>query len=89
MILMKGFEVEVYVQDSNEPHVASGIYSLSDNKWLKEPSQYRLDINYSMVKEKAAKLMEEIDNVYDIYAILIPSTVWCNKEDDFVKISRI
>lgn len=67
-ILIKGYEVEIYVQDSNEPHIASGIYSLRDNRWLKKPSQYRLDINYSIVKEKAAKLMEEIDNVYDIYA---------------------
>ena len=67
-ILIKGFEVELYVQDSNEPHVANGIYSLMENRWLKKPSKYRLNIDYDFVKEKAAKLMEEIDDAYDVYA---------------------
>ena len=67
-ILLKGYEVELYIQDSNEPHVSSGIYSLMENRWLKRPVNYRLDINYKLVREKAAKLMEEIDDVYDLYA---------------------
>lgn len=67
-ILIKGFEVELYIQDSNEPHVASGIYSLMENRWIKRPSKYRLDIDYDIVKEKAAKLMEDIDDAYDLYA---------------------
>ena len=67
-IMIKGFEVELYIQDSNEPHVANGIYSLMENRWLKRPTNYRLNIDYDLVKEKAAKLMEEIDEAYDIYA---------------------
>ena len=67
-ILLKGYEVELYIQDSNEPHVSSGIYSLMENRWLKRPVNYRLDINYELVKEKAARLMEEIDSAYDSYA---------------------
>ena len=67
-ILLKGYEVEIYIQDSNEPHVANGIYSLMENRWLKQPSQYRFEIDHAAVKQKAAKLMEEIDDVYDIYA---------------------
>ena len=67
-ILIKGFEVELYIQDSNEPHVANGIYSLMEDRWLKRPTNYRLNIDYELVKEKAAKLMEEIDDAYDIYA---------------------
>tara|TARA_R100000008_G_C3585093_1_gene171624 strand:- start:2522 stop:3322 length:801 start_codon:yes stop_codon:yes gene_type:complete len=67
-ILIKGYEVEIYIQDSNEKHVSSGVYSLMENRWLKRPVEYRLDINYSLVKEKAAKLMEDIDDAYDLYA---------------------
>ena len=67
-ILIKGFEVELYIQDSNEPHVASGIYSLMENRWLKRPSKYKLDIDYDLVKEKSARLMEDIDDTYDLYA---------------------
>ena len=67
-ILLKGFEVELYIQDSNEPHVANGIYSLMENRWLKRPTRYRLNIDYDLVKQKAAQLMEDIDEVYDLYA---------------------
>ena len=67
-ILIKGYEVELYIQDANEPHIASGVFSLLENRWLKRSVAYRLDINYELVKEKAAKLMEEIDDAYDLYA---------------------
>ena len=67
-ILIKGFEVEIYIQDSSEPHISSGVYSLMENRWLKKPSKYRLNIDYDLVKEKSAKLMEDIDNAYDYYA---------------------
>ena len=60
--------MELYIQDSNEPHVASGIYSLMTNSWIKEPSKYRLEIDHTAVQKKAARIMEEIDDVYDIYA---------------------
>ena len=67
-ILLKGYEVEIYIQDSNEPHVANGIYSLMQDRWLKQPSRYRFEIDHAAVKQKAAKIMEEIDDVYDLYA---------------------
>lgn len=67
-IMLKGFEVEIYVQDKNEPHHSAGIYSLFENRWLKRPTLYRLEVDYDLVKEKAAKLMEEIDDVYEFYA---------------------
>ena len=67
-ILFKGFEVEIYVQDINEPHHANGVYSLMENRWLKRPSKVRMDIDYQIVKEKSARIMEEIDDAYDMYA---------------------
>ncbi len=67
-ILLKGFEVEIYVQDSNEPHYTAGEYSLLENRWIKRPSRTRLNIDYKIVKEKAAKIMNEIDDAYDMFA---------------------
>jgi len=67
-ILIKGFEVEIYIQDSNERHYANGIYSIMNNSWIKEPSRYRNEIDYDTVQKKAAHLMEQIDDVYDYYA---------------------
>ena len=67
-ILIKGFEVEIYVQDSNEPHYANGIYSILNDRWVKEPSRFRAEVDYETIKRKAAGLMESIDEVYDLYA---------------------
>jgi len=67
-ILLKGFEVEIYIQDANEPHHSAGIYSLMTNRWLKRPTSTRVNIDYQTVKEKAAKIMDEIDDAYDMFA---------------------
>ena len=67
-IMFGGYEVEIYIQDSTETHHANGIYSLSENRWLERPSKFRTEIDYETVKKKAARLMDEIDNVYDYYA---------------------
>tara|TARA_R110000824_G_scaffold3750_1_gene17836 strand:- start:2309 stop:3079 length:771 start_codon:yes stop_codon:yes gene_type:complete len=67
-ILIKGYEVEVYIQDANEPHYANGIYSILNERWLKEPSRWRAEIDYETIKRKAAEKMDAIDAVYDAYA---------------------
>lgn len=37
-ISIKKHDVELYIQDVNEPHIASGVYSLLYNKWVIKPS---------------------------------------------------
>ena len=60
-IRIMGHEVEIYVQDSNEKHYSSGIYSLSDDKWLQKPSKDSPQIDTSAVLKKAEGLSDEID----------------------------
>jgi len=67
-ITIKGHPVELYVQDSNEPHHSTGVYSIKDDRWLRTPSKYTRPIDYENVKKKAAKLMNEIDDIYEYYA---------------------
>ena len=67
-IKMKGYEVEMYVQDANEPHHSLGVYSLSNNRFLKIPQKFTKKIDSEAVKEKANDLMEKIDDIYDSYA---------------------
>ena len=58
-----GFPVEVYVQDTNEEHTASGIYSLERNEWIKEPEPNKIKaikLDKFMIKEKALKFMKQI-----------------------------
>ena len=40
-IKVKNFDVELYVEDINDLTVASGQYSVKDDKWIKEPKNIR------------------------------------------------
>jgi len=44
-ITVKGYEVELYVQDINEPHISTGVYSVLFNEWLVEPTKEEVNIN--------------------------------------------
>ena len=56
-----GHEVEIYVQDSNEKHYSSGVYSLSNNDWIEKPSKEEPKIDTAAVIKKAEGLSDEID----------------------------
>lgn len=63
-----GFSVEVYVQDANEIHTASGIYSLERNKWLRTPEKdsiKAIKLNKFFIKEKAGKFIRQINALDD------------------------
>jgi 8-oxo-dGTP pyrophosphatase MutT (NUDIX family) len=60
-IRIVGHEVEIYVQDSNEKHYSSGVYSISDDEWLQKPSKDSPEIDTSAVLKKAEGLSDEID----------------------------
>ena len=38
-ITIKGYDVEVYAEDASSPHVATGLYSVLKDKWIKEPKK--------------------------------------------------
>ena len=63
-----GFPIEVYVQDKNEKHAASGIYSLEKNKWLKKPDRKNFsdnDYEDDVVKETVSEYMNQIDDIIE------------------------
>lgn len=51
-IKIKGIDVEVYVQRAEEKHHSAGIYSVLDNKWLKEPNQETAEIDENEIQNK-------------------------------------
>lgn len=65
-----GFPVEVYVQDVNEKHTSSGVYSLDKNEWVKEPERKKMatsKVNKNLIKNKVANYINKIDNLEDEY----------------------
>ena len=59
-IKVKGIDVEVYVQDKEQPHHSAGIYSVLDDTWLSEPKQERVDINDDDVENKVNSYVYKI-----------------------------
>ena len=51
-VKIKGYDVEVYVQDADEPHVSSGMYSILNDAWIKEPKPVKPEINDMSVEKK-------------------------------------
>jgi len=62
-IIMKGYEVEIYFQDSNEPHISTGVYSIQDNAWLTKPTPMPVSIDYANVRKKAEDVSDRIDHI--------------------------
>jgi hypothetical protein len=62
-IKIKGYEVELYVQDESEPHTSTGIFSLLKNKWIVKPSKDNFKFDEKMIEEKSIPLMENIDSL--------------------------
>ena len=62
-IKIKNHDVELYVQDVNEPHASTGIYSLLNNKWITKPLQKMLGLDVSNLQHKASKMINDIDNL--------------------------
>jgi len=57
----KGFDVEIYVQDSKEPHFASGVYSVLYNDWIVEPKEEEVSIDSKKILNKSKNWMSQID----------------------------
>lgn len=63
-ITVRGIPVELYVQDTNQPHVTLGEYSVLNNKWLKIPTKDRANFNHTTTKLKFEKLYHLLSMAY-------------------------
>ena len=48
-----GYEVEVYAQNSNEPHFSTGVYSVLNNEWLVSPNKVEDTFDDQKVLQKS------------------------------------
>ena len=60
-----GYEVELYVQDSNEAHFSSGVYSVLFDEWSNKPKKENVKIDKNLIREKSKQWMEIIDTALD------------------------
>ena len=62
-ITVKGIDVELYAQDSSQPHYSLGIYSILKDTWVSEPVKEKPDINSDDVRLKYKNYRDRIREV--------------------------
>ena len=64
-IKINDHEVELYIEDENEEHVSSGLYSVLRDEWITKPSKENFTIDIAAVKRKAENMQERINLIQD------------------------
>lgn len=62
-IVIRSHDVELYLQDVNEPHVASGLFSLLNNEWIRIPKYNPPQIDEMDVQKKFEGIVNDIDQL--------------------------
>lgn len=64
-VTVRGYNVELYVEDTANPVHAMGVYDLLDGKWLKWPSKMEPSIDEEAVTAKVTYFADEIDHAVE------------------------
>lgn len=64
-IKIKNYEVEIYVQDVNENHISSGVYSVLNNEWIILPQKEKKEIDDRKIIEKGEEYAKIIDDLIE------------------------
>lgn len=60
-----GYDVELYAQDNEEPHFATGVYSIMNNEWVTKPKKLEIEIDKTVLEKKIKNWTEKIDKVLE------------------------
>jgi Putative amidoligase enzyme len=60
-IKIGGADVELYVQDSKEPHISQGVYSVKNNRWLAVPRRIKSVVDDTSTRNKFETIGHQIE----------------------------
>jgi antitoxin component YwqK of YwqJK toxin-antitoxin module/predicted nucleotidyltransferase len=66
-IKIKGYDVELYAQDKDEPHESTGIYSVMNDEWIKKPKPQDVKIDKQTIKKKVRQFEGEYNRIVELY----------------------
>jgi hypothetical protein len=75
-IKVKGIDVELYAQDSNQEHHSQGIYSVLNDKWLSVPKKERPTIDSEDVANKYKNYRDRIRRVLKTTETAVAKDAW-------------
>jgi hypothetical protein len=62
-VVIHGYDVELYIQDVNEPHISTGLFSLLNNKWITKPVWDKPDVDMIYVERRIEVYEDEIQEI--------------------------
>lgn len=75
-IMIKGIDVELYVQLENEPHHSVGIYSVLDDVWINRPEHRPPNIDGREVRDKARNYSAKINLALKSHDLNTVANIW-------------
>lgn len=66
-ITIKSYDVELYLQDTNEPHVSSGVYSVLWDGWIVKPEKGEKKIDKTKVGQKVNSMVDSIKYIHQMF----------------------
>lgn len=61
-IKIKGYDVEVYAQGTDDPHSSSAVYSLLNDEWIQRPKKENAEIDFDFLKKKVKGWISKIED---------------------------
>jgi predicted nucleotidyltransferase len=66
-IKIKGYDVELYVEDEGEEHSSSGVYSIMNDEWIQHPEQIEKTVDLDTAKKKASDIEQQVNSINSMF----------------------
>ena len=66
-IKIKGYDVELYIEDEGEEHSSSGVYSIMDDEWIQHPEQIEKTVDLDTAKKKASDIEQQVNSINSMF----------------------
>lgn len=85
-ILIYGYPIEIYIQDTEESNASDGVYSIKYGKWVKIPHFSNEHIDRELVKKQASQYINIIDRIEELSNKSISKKQCAHLKDEIEKL---
>lgn len=86
-VVIRGHDVELYLQDKDEPHTASGLFSLKNNEWIKKPKFEPPTVDEQDVEKKFQGIASEITELEN--KLLLIANLPSNAKEFYTRANKL
>jgi len=86
-VIIRNHDVELYLQDIHEPHTASGLYSLMNDRWIRKPKFDPPEVDEHDVRKKFDGFASEINQMES--KLVTSSSLPDNAKEMYKRLLRI